>query len=331
MKHFFKFKLFVLALFFTASMQAAVLKLATIAPEGSLWMNDMRAGAAEIKKRTNGRVKIKLYGGGVMGSETAVMRKIRIGQLHGGTFTAGTMSSVYKDINAYALPFLFNDHAEADYVRSQLDPVMMAGLKKNGFKAFGIATAGFGKLMAPIKFTDIDGLKGQKLWVPEDDDMSFDILKGLGLSPVKLPLTDVLTGLQTKLLDVVGSSAVAAIALQWHTKVKYVYDQPLVYIYGTLAIDNRFFGKLSNDDQAVVEDVFSNIYKKFDQVNREDNEKAETAMQGMGIDFIEPAAGTMQPIIEKVEKMNLDLVEEGIFSKDIYAQVQKHLAEYRSK
>lgn len=331
MNRFFKLKLFLLALLFTATMQAAVLKLATIAPEGSLWMNEMRAGAAEIKKRTNGRVKVKLYGGGVMGSENAVMRKIRIGQLHGGTFTAGTMSSVYKDINAYALPFLFNDHAEADYVRSKLDPVMMEGLGKNGFKAFGIATAGFGKLMAPIKFTDIDGLKGQKLWVPEDDDMSFDILKGLGLSPVKLPLTDVLTGLQTKLLDVVGSSAVAAIALQWHTKVKYVYDQPLVYIYGTLAIDNRFFGKLSNDDQKVVEEIFSGIYKKFDQVNREDNEKAEAAMQEMNIAFISPAEGSMQPIIERVEKMNLELIDDGMISNEIYDLVQKHLTDYRAQ
>jgi len=331
MNRFLKINVFLIALLATFSMQAAVLKLATIAPEGSVWMNEMRAGAKQIKERTNGRVKIKLYGGGVMGSETAVMRKIRIGQLHGGTFTAGTLSTVYKDINAYALPFLFNDHAEADYVRSQLDPYIMDEIQKNGFKAFGIATAGFGKLMAPKKFTNIEGLKGQKLWVPEEDDMSFDILKGLGLSPVKLPLTDVLTGLQTKLLDVVGSSAVAAIALQWHTKVKYVYDQPLVYIYGALAIDNRFYGKLAKEDQVVVNEVFTEIYKKFDQLNREDNEKAEIAMRGMNIEFIDPAEGTMQPIIDKVEKMNVELVEEGIFSQDIYNRVQKHLAEYRAQ
>lgn len=331
MKQLLKIKLFILAVVCTASMQAAVLKLATIAPEGSFWMNEMRASAAEIKKRTNGRVKIKLYGGGVMGSENAVMRKMRIGQLHGGTFTAGSLSSVYKDINAYALPFLFNDYAEAAYVRSKLDSVLMEGLEKGGMKGFGIATAGFGKLMAPTEFTDIDALKGEKLWVPEDDDMSFDILKGLGLSPVKLPLTDVLTGLQTKLLDVVGSSAVAAIALQWHTKVKYVYDQPLVYIYGALAIDNRFFGKLSAQDQAVVEDVLSEIYKKFDKVNLEDNEKAEAALKGMSIEFIKPAEGSMQPIIDKVEIMNLDMVKKGVVSQDLYDQVQKHLADYRAQ
>lgn len=330
MNRFLKIQFFLAALFATFAMQAATLKLATIAPEGSYWMNEMRAAAKEIKTKTDGRVKIKLYGGGVMGTEKAVLRKMRIGQLHGGTFTAGTMSTMYKDINTYGLPFLFQSHAEADYVRAKLDAEMLQGMKDAGFTTFGIATAGFGKLMAPERFEKIDDLKGKKLWVPEDDDMSFDILKKLGLSPVKLPMTDVMTGLQTKLLDVVGSPAVAAIALQWHTKVKYVYDEPLVYIYGMLGIDNKVFNKLKPEDQAVVTEVLTNVYKKFDQANRDDNKKAEQAMKGMNIEFV-PANAEMADIIKQVEGINQGLIDKGMFSQQMYDKVQKYITEYRAQ
>ncbi len=67
---------------------AATLKIATVVPEGSAWMKEMRDAASEIEQRTEGRVKLKFYPGGVMGTEKAVLRKIRVGQLQGGASPA---------------------------------------------------------------------------------------------------------------------------------------------------------------------------------------------------------------------------------------------------
>jgi len=89
---------------------AQTIKLATIAPEGSSWMNSMRAGAAEINERTEGRVKFKFYGGGVQGNDKQVLRKMRIGQLHGGAFTSNGLIDVQKDSQLYALPMLFSNY-----------------------------------------------------------------------------------------------------------------------------------------------------------------------------------------------------------------------------
>ncbi len=44
------------------------------------------------------------------------------------------------------------------------------------------------------------------------------------MSPVPLGLADVLTGLQTGLVDVVSGPPVAAVALQWFTKIKYAIE-----------------------------------------------------------------------------------------------------------
>ena len=96
------------------ALYAKTLKIATVSPEGTLWMKQMRAGAKENKQLTQGRVKFKFYPGGVMGNDGNVLRKIRIGQLHGGAVTVGTVSQTTPDSTIYGLPFLFSDLNNAE-------------------------------------------------------------------------------------------------------------------------------------------------------------------------------------------------------------------------
>jgi TRAP-type C4-dicarboxylate transport system substrate-binding protein len=100
---------------------ANVFKLATIAPDGSQWMTDHRAAAERIKERTEGRVSLKFYGGGVMGNDRKVLRKIRIGQLQGAAFTTSGLVERYPAMILYGMPFMFRSLEEVDYVRAQLD------------------------------------------------------------------------------------------------------------------------------------------------------------------------------------------------------------------
>ena len=97
-------------------LQARTLKIATIAPEGTTWMKEFRAAAAEIAERTEGRVKIKFYPGGVMGSGDSIYQKIRVGQLQGGAFTGAELERVYSGVNVYSLPMLFHSYDEVAYV-----------------------------------------------------------------------------------------------------------------------------------------------------------------------------------------------------------------------
>ncbi|NIL94701.1 MAG: C4-dicarboxylate ABC transporter, partial [Woeseiaceae bacterium] len=80
-------------------------------------MKGMRAGIAEIRERTEDRVNFKLFSGGIQGNDEAVLRKIRIGQLHGAAFTPNLLSKEYADIILYNLPMVFNNESEVAYVR----------------------------------------------------------------------------------------------------------------------------------------------------------------------------------------------------------------------
>lgn len=320
-----------LALMLGSIAQAQTLKIATIAPEASDWMKGMREGAAEVKERTDGRVQIKLYGGGVQGSDGQVLRKIRIGQLQGGSFTPTVLIDTYKDIGIYNLPMVFDDRGEVDYVRERLDQRLMEGLEEAGFVSFGFASTGFSVILSNDPVDSVDDLKNKKVWVPQGDPVSEAALKALGLNPAPLPLSDVFTGLQTRLIEIVPGSPVGALVLQWHTKVDYMTDLPLLYTAGLTAIDNRAFKKLKSGDQAIVREVMTRLYKQYDEKSAIDNVEAKQALINAGVERIVPNAEQAAEIRRIVLKSNRRQGELGAFSLDLYDEMLSLVAEYREQ
>ena len=315
----------------TAQAGAADLKIATVLPENTQWMKDMRAGAAEIRERTGGRVNFKFYSGGVQGSANKVLRKIKIGQLHGGAFTPTDLQQVYPDLNIYGLPFLFESEEEVNYVRERVDPILMEGLEQAGFVSFGFSSGGFAIIMSNVPVRTHDDLKGRKIWVPEGDLISYETMKGLQLSPVTLPVTDVLTGLQTGLIDIVAMSPAGALVLQWHTKVEYLTKLPILYSMGLLAIDGRAFKRIDETDQAVVRDVMGRIYEEWDAENQQDAENALQALIKSGIEAVEPAPGEQEKLQDLMQRQNRIMADKGLFSEALLEQVLTHISTYRSE
>ena len=310
---------------------AQTFKIATLAPDGSSWMNEMRAAAEEIEKRTEGRVSFKFYPGGVMGNDQSVLRKMRIGQLHGAAFTGGGISEIYPPARVYGLPFLFRSLDEVDYLRGKLDAELEQGMEEAGFVNFGFAEGGFAKIMSLNPIRSTDDLNNEKAWVPEGDDISYRVLSALGVSPVSMPITDVLTGLQTGLISVVGASPLGALAFQWHTRIEYMTDEPLAYLIGVLAIQDRAFKRISADDQQVMREVMDRLYDEFDKQNRKDNQDAHQALQDQGVDFIDPNSNASRQWRETAEKVNRKMAQEGEFPVELTERAYRLLDEYRAQ
>jgi TRAP-type C4-dicarboxylate transport system substrate-binding protein len=271
---------------FAGTAGAVDIKIASVAPDGSRWMQQMRAGAEEVNARTNGRVAIKFYPGGVMGNDAQVLRKIRVGQLQGGAFTAGGLAERYGAMNLYGIPLLFRSLGEIDAVRAAIDADLAAGLDRAGFVTFGFIEGGFANPLANEPIRSVDDMRRKKVWVPEGDPISFMVMEALGLSPAVLPVTDVLTGLQTGLIDIAFASPVAALVLQWHTKVKYITDLPVSYSMGVFAIEKDAYSALSAGDQQIVREVMGRHIAGLDREAREDNRKAAEVLTRSGLQTV---------------------------------------------
>jgi TRAP-type C4-dicarboxylate transport system substrate-binding protein len=322
----------VLGLILCAASAASALemKIASIAPDGSQWMQQMRKGAAEIRERTGGRVVVKFYGGGVMGNEKSVLRKMRVGQLHGGVFTSGGLDEVYPDLQLYSLLLTFRNMDEVDYIRQRLDRTLLEGMEQHGLVSFGFAGGGFAQLMATFPVRSSNDLKGRKFWVPEGDKISYAVAESLGLTPVTLPITDVMTGLQTGLIDSLGTSPIGVIAFQWHTKLKYVNSVPLAYLMATLVVDKKFFDRLSSEDQAIVREVMGRVYQEFDQQNRIENQAALKTLQQQGLVLVDPLPGEENRWRELAATVNNKVAHDGTFSPGLFEQLQQLLAQSRA-
>lgn len=319
-----------LALLVSVGAQAATLKIATIAPESSGWMQEMRASAKEIKERTDGRVVLKYYGGGVKGADKQVLRLIRIGQLQGGAFTPAILSSEYPDLNLYGLPMAFDSLEEAAYVRQHLDDRIMAGLEDAGWVNFGFAAGGLSVLMSNDPISKLSDLKGKKIWLPEGDNIGLRAMQSLQLSPVPLPLTDVLVGLQTGLIDIVGMSPIGALVLQWHTKVKYITELPLIYTYGFLAIDKKAFDKIDEADQKIVREVMERSYRKLNEENVGDNEEALAALINSGLEIVKVSPEEYRKTRAALASTIASLGDEGLYSPELYEEMLGYIEEYRA-
>ena len=319
----------VLGLLLAPSAQAMDLKIATIAPEGTVWMKQMRDGSKEIKERTDGRVNFKFFGGGVMGNDKKVMRKIRIGQLHGGMFTPSSVADIYPNMQLYGMPLVFSSVGEVEYVRERMDSILMAGLEEAGLVSFGFSDGGFARVLSNTPITSVDSLKGRKVWVPEGDLITYNTMSALGLSPVTLAVTDVMTGLQTGLVDIVGSSPVGAVVMQWHTKVKYMTDFPLAYLMGYMVVDKKYFDKISDADQQIVREVFGKVYAEFDRQNKLDDSAAFQALVDSGIEIVRPNEQEIENWRTLVYASNFEMADRGVISRELLDKMLGYIDEYR--
>lgn len=307
------------------------LKIATMAPDGTLWMKEMRKAAEDVKERTDGRVSFRFYPGGTMGDDSAVLRKIRIGQLHGGVVLAGSLANIDANFEIYNLPLLFRSYGEVDYVRDRMDQILIDGLETKGFVAFGFSETGFTYLLSAKPTRTFDDLKGRKAWIPQGDPVSLAIVEAAGLSPVPLPISDVLTGLQTGLIDTVAAPPVGAIALQWFTKAKYLTDLPITYICGTTVVSAKAFNRMSAGDQEIVREAFGRANRTLDETSRSDNEKARGALADQGVVFVEPTMETRAKWDDIAAVATEKLVTQRDYDPATLAMVENLVKVYRAQ
>lgn len=322
--------LVILALTWNVAARATALKIATLAPAGTTWMNEMQAGADAVEQRSNGRVKLKFYPGGVMGNDQSVHRKIRIGQLHGGAFTPGGLAQADSSIQLLSLPMLFRSLDEVDYVRERMDQELKARMNGKGFVILGISEGGFARVLSKHPMQDLESLRAGKVWIPEGDKISLTVFEALGISPISLPLSDVFTGLQTGLIDTVAANSTGAIAFQWHTSAAYLTEVPVTYLIGILAISEQAFEKLSAEDQAILREEMGIVFKRMDKLNRADNEAALAALKSHGIKFVPAKPGEIERWSGIADQAIDEMVVEGLIGAELVGEVRGLLESYRS-
>ena len=293
---------------------AQELKLATLAPDGSSWMNSFRAAADAVNEKTEGAVRIRFYPGGVMGDANTVLRRIRLGQLHGGAFTLGDLAGIAPATNLYSLPFQFRNNEELNALREEFDPFILDALREAGMVAPAISSGGFAYLFSADSVASTDDVSSDlRVWAPEGDDLSRRTLERIGATAVPLGMAEVYTGLQTGTINTFANTPSGAIILQWHSRAAYMLDLPVLMTFGTIAIDRRAFERLSESHQQIfMQEVGEAIRAQQASVD-EENASARAALNGQGIEIVQPE----EDDVETWQRLANEVLDEMLGAGDI--------------
>ena len=306
-----------------------IIKFATLAPEGSSWMKSMRTLSNKIKKATDGNVIFRFYPGGVSGDEIDVIRKMRIGQLHGAGFTGVGLGQILPGVRVLDLPFLFDNDREVEYVYSKMNSYFTDSYEDKGYILLGWVPVGWIHFFSQRPIRSVEDIRQSKPWIWEGDPLVESVYKGLGVQPIPLSITDVLLSLQTGMVNTVYASTQGALALQWFTKVQHITRLRMGFATGGVLISKKQFYKLSQPYQDKVRKIGAEFLPELVQLIQNDNKKAHKVLEKNGVKWV--ALPDKKEMIRFQEAGGLarKTLAGKYFSIELLNEVLKHLQEFR--
>jgi len=300
-------------------------KIATIAPQGSVWANHFDQFKKSVQEKSAGQLDFQIYYGGVMGDDRAMARKMRIGLLQGAGMTVTGLSEIVPDFRVMSLSFLFENYGQVDAAWNAVLPMLTQQFAAKNLVLLANTEVGFVYTMSTKPIGSPEELKKAKCWIPDGDPLSLAFLQRMGISPVPMSVADVLPSLQTGLIDTVFNSYYGSLVLQWFTVTKHMGDIPFGYAYGALVLDRRAFERLPEELRRLVkEEAAVSLGESLRQDTRKSNAEALVTLKENGIEIDRTDADSRAAYL----RLRVQVVEESrgtLFSDEIYRRIQQTL------
>jgi len=305
-----------------------IIRMGTLVPKDSPWYEILVKMGEDWKKASGGKVELRIYPGGEQGDEPEMVQKIRIKKLQAVALSGAGLSGIDSAITSLEIPMMLASYEELDYVRDHISDRLEKGLAQRGFIVLNWGDAGWVHFFTKQPASRPDDIRKMKLCVLQGDNSTFELYKVNGFHPVALAATDVLTGLQTGLIDAFQSPPLFALSNQWFGGAKNMLDIPFAQLVGATVIDKGVWEKIPGPTQKEMLD----LARKAGVRLREEIRKAEAGsipiMQQFGLNVVKPDAKATAEWRQ---------LSEGIWPKlrgslvpaDLFDQVKRLRDEYR--
>jgi len=294
---------------------ATTIKLASLAPEGSVWGKALEEMGAEWKGATEGRVELRIYPGGVAGDDPDVVRKMRIGQLHAAALTVTGLAEIDEAFEVFGVPLVFDGYEELYGVLDRMEEELATRLEAKGFVLLHWAYGGWAQLFSKEPIRTVADLKAQKLFVWAGDDSRVQLWRKVGFHPVPLAGTDILTGLQTGLIDVLPSPPIAALSFQWFRQTPYMLDLGAGPLVGGTVVVKRVWDGLSEGDRQALRRSAKALEERLEAAVPDQDREAVEQMTQRGLEVTEASDPTEWEAI--AGQFTRQAREEGIVPADV--------------
>jgi len=298
-----------------------VIRFASLAPSGSAFMKVANAWKRTVKKETENRVELRFYSGGSQGDERDFVRKIRAGQMDGAGVSTTGLGIVARPVLVLTAPGLITEYEQLVRARVELNDRFSKMFEDAGFVLLNWGEAGKNRLFSTKEFAKPADLKTGRPWAWKDDPVFAELISVIGANPVRMGLPEVYGGLQTRMIDTVPASALAAVALQWYTRLKYMAKENFNIMIGGGIIKQEKFDELSEQDQKALLSASARAAKANDLVVRRDDANAYDALVKRGMVEVDTSGHkTEWDAVAKTARENL---AGRVYSKSLLDAVEK--------
>jgi TRAP-type C4-dicarboxylate transport system substrate-binding protein len=314
----------------TARAQTITLKLATLAPDGSGWHEALKDLGQRWAQVSGGRVQLKIYAGGVAGDETAVVSKMRIGQFGAALVTSHGVTDITTYVRAFGLPRMIRSYEEVDHALEALRPALERRLEEKGFVALGWTDAGMVRFFGPEPTGDIARIRAFKMFTWAGDSDTTELWRSAGFHAVPLPSTEVMTGLQTGLINAIPTTPAIALASQWYAHVRCLVDMPIAPLVGTLLVTKRDWERIPAALRPALREEAAKTIARLRAENRRLDREAIEAMSRRGLRVVTPTASELEAWNRQADDVNRS-VRGRYLPAEAYDELVRALDEFRRR
>jgi len=308
---------------------AKIIKMGTLAPEGSIFYDILRDMGEAWSLASGGEIQLKIYPGGIAGDESDVVRKIRIGQLQAGAISAGGMADIDADVRALQMPMMFRSFDELDYCRAEIVDRIEGGLAANGFKVLTWGDIGWIYFFAKEPVVHPDDLKRLRLFSWAGNTTYLETWKALGYQPVAMAATEIHLGLASGLIGAMAVPPIAALSFQWFGQANHMTDLRFVPMVGAVVLSEQTWDALPDDLKPAIQAAAAEAGRRFKEA-REIDSQAIAVMKEHGL-VVHPVPNDVVELWEDRARKGWPYMIGKVVPGDLVAEVERLRDEYRAQ
>ncbi len=312
-----------------SSLSALTLKIGTVAPAGSPWDAVLHQLAGQMERLSQGGIRVRVYAGGIAGNEPDLIRKMRIGQLQGAALTQLALGQIVPEILALNVPFMIRNDGEFRFVMEKMRPYFTERFRRQGYELLTWFGAGWVHFFARAPLTTPDDLRAMRLGVPSGNEEILSEWKSLGFNTVSLPISDILTGLETGSVDAFYAPPSAAAIFQWFLSAAHMSPLKVTPLIVGLLIEERVWRRIPEDQRSQILEAVASDEQGVIKETEGLDPAAIRAMQRAGL-TVDPTPPAAVREWEALGVRGAKALIGKLFPRSVYEKVEGYLAEYRA-
>ena len=263
-----------------------LIRMATLVPDGSSWHLILKETAEKWKDLSGGRVRVRLFPGGVAGDDPDVVRKMRLGTLSAGVLSAVGVGEIDKSVYALGIPLMYDSYEEVYWVHEKMRPRLEAGLEKKGFSVLNWRDGGWVQFFTKQPVAVPADLQKLKLFTWAGDAEAVQVWRAGGFNPVPLPSTEIATALQTGLIEALSSPPQVAVISQFFNHAQNMTDLRWQLLLGATVITKKAWDTIPADVQPAIRQATEEAGMRLRKEIRDAAEKDVEAMKKRGLNVV---------------------------------------------